>query len=304
MVPSDQCIEQIINREQKCHGGITGYSTSPGTVQRWVLTSHTLAKCSSKLEDDLLISAKPTRPKDLGPSRMKFDEQAVTRAYDVLLSWGNPFLYKESLVHMCSGVTATASVEDDLIRAEEKVLSACKRFVKERLQSSTVSFYNRIQRQSLSTFKNMTVKKICKAKEKSVIIAAERSIFAKLLVIAKNREGISLKEVLSYSLSPIPCSLALPDGGLVKTVKSKLLGAIEKSVITIPNEVPPNCAMVYDGMVLLQQLENIQLTTFGDVSEFLLKRILQIPSSRVYFVTDQYKNDSIKGYERSRREAT
>ena len=53
-------------------------------------------------------------------------------------------------------------------------------------------------------------------------------------------------------------------------------------------------------MVILQQLQNVQLSTFGDVSEFILKRIL-LEFSTVYFVTDQYKEISIKGYERSRR---
>ena len=50
-VPSDQCIEQTINREQKGHGGIKGYSTSVGTIQRWEAILHrsvclTLNTCS------------------------------------------------------------------------------------------------------------------------------------------------------------------------------------------------------------------------------------------------------------------
>ena len=42
---SDQCIEQTVNREQKCRGGISSFSTSDGTVQRWTLTSHCVAQC-------------------------------------------------------------------------------------------------------------------------------------------------------------------------------------------------------------------------------------------------------------------
>ena len=33
-------IEQTINRDQKGLGGIIGISTSTGSVQRWVLSSH------------------------------------------------------------------------------------------------------------------------------------------------------------------------------------------------------------------------------------------------------------------------
>lgn len=125
-------------------------------------------------------------------------------------------------------------------------------------------------------------------------------MFGRLLAIARNRDGLSLKEILCYSLSPIPWALGLPDGGLVKTVKSKLLEALESHVSDSICETPSDAAHIFDGMVLLQQLENVKLTTFGDVSEFILKRIM-LRSSVVYFVTDQYKTESIKSYERKRR---
>lgn len=120
-------------------------------------------------------------------------------------------------------------------------------------------------------------------------------MFGRLLAIARNRDGLSLKEILCYSLSPIPWAL-----GLVKTVKSKLLEALESHVSDSICETPSDAAHIFDGMVLLQQLENVKLTTFGDVSEFILKRIM-LRSSVVYFVTDQYKTESIKSYERKRR---
>ena len=164
MIPSDQSIEQTINREQKCHGGITGYSTSPGTVQRWVLTSHTVSKCFSKLESDLLISSKSSRPKDIGPARIAFDENAVQRTYEILASWGNPFNFRQSLVHLFSGVEAALDVQRDLLTAEESGQSALMSFVTDRIQSNNVSFYDRIKRLSLKTFKSMAVKKVCMAK--------------------------------------------------------------------------------------------------------------------------------------------
>lgn len=76
----------------------------------------------------------------------------------------------------------------------------------------------------LKTFKDTKVKKAVQAKDRAVTIAAERSLFAKLLIIARTRSSVSLQTVLQYSLSPIPWSLGLADGGLVKTCKSKLFG--------------------------------------------------------------------------------
>lgn len=52
-------------------------------------------------------------------------------------------------------------------------------------------------------------------------------------------------------------------------------------------------------MVLLQQTQRVPLETFGDLSEYLITRILT-----VYFVTDRYLPDFIKSYERTRRGVT
>lgn len=57
---------------------------------------------------------------------------------------------------------------------------------------------------------------------------------------------------------------------------------------------------IFDGMVILQQMTKIALPTFGDISEYLIKRILK-SSSVAYFVTDQYLPGSVKSFEREQR---
>ena len=66
---------------------------------------------------------------------------------------------------------------------------------------------------NLKTFASMKVKKQIKIKGKNVTLSLERNIFGRLLAIAKDREGLSLRKVLTYSLSPIPWCFGLPDGG-------------------------------------------------------------------------------------------
>ena len=58
---------------------------------------------------------------------------------------------------------------------------------------------------------------------------------------------------------------------------------------------------IVDGMVILQQMEKVSLSSFGNVSEYLLRKIMSDQSKTVYFVTDQYTDGSIKSYERARR---
>ena len=52
-------------------------------------------------------------------------------------------------------------------------------------------------------------------KGKEVIIRADHSPFGRLLII-REKHGISMKEVLQYSLGPIAWSLATPDGYIFK----------------------------------------------------------------------------------------
>ena len=167
----------------------------------------------------------PTKPKDLGRARRELDNDAVRRAYEVLQNWGNPFDdSRSSLINICSGIEASPEIKSDLLTAEAVSESCFESFWTDRIQSSNVPFYDPIKKLKLKSFTNLRVKKIINLKSKTLTIAAERSMFARLLIVARSRESLSLKEILIYSLSPIPWSLGLPDGGLVKTPKSKLLG--------------------------------------------------------------------------------
>ena len=83
MIASDQCIEQTINREQKCRGGITGFTTSVCTVERRVLISHVTSKALSKIRENLGIGKEKTVHKDIGSGRIAFDEACAVRPYEV-----------------------------------------------------------------------------------------------------------------------------------------------------------------------------------------------------------------------------
>ena len=87
----------------------------------------------------------------------------------------------------------------------------------------------------------------------------------------------------------------------MKTDKSKLLTAVENDIPPI-SALPNNCATVVDGMVIIRQMDVTKMSTFGDFSKCILERVLKMGNRHcIYFVTDQYKPNSIKGYERCRR---
>jgi hypothetical protein len=63
---------------------------------------------------------------------------------------------------------------------------------------------------------------------------------------------------------------------------------------------PSNIVHIYDGMVLFQKLPPT-LTTFGDISDYILQKLLHSDSTYSFLVTDQYLPQSIKSIERERR---
>ena len=270
---SDQCIEQTINREQKGQGGIKGYSTSVGTIQRWVLTSHVASKCLSNFENMLSFKKIDQLPKDIGASQIKYDNKQIENAYLMISSWGDPFLYRETLINICFGLEAPENIQMDLLNPLEKGKQELDNFLKLRLQTCEISFFSPIKQLKLKTFKDTLIKRMCK-----------------LLIIAQQRREISMREVLKYSAGPLPWSFALPGGGLVKTDTSKLL-AVENDIPPV-SALPDNCASVVDGMVIIRQMDVSRMSTFSDFSKCILERVLKM-------VTGQ--QNSIKGYERSRR---
>ena len=136
-IPSDQVIEQTINREQKCAGRIIGFSTSEGTVQPWSLTSHVAAKCQSRLEESLGMDSDKSVTKDLAEKRIFHDENCSLRGYDLVKEWRTPFKENTSLIHLCSGLECNAEIQFDMVNAEQKGKEALVDFIENCIESAT-----------------------------------------------------------------------------------------------------------------------------------------------------------------------
>ena len=150
----------------------------------------------------------------------------------------------------------------------------------------------------LLTFESTEKKAASKPKGITVALRSDRDTFARLLLIQKDRD-IDLKETLQFELTPLPLPLANANGTLSKTVKSKLLAELSKSIpqVTLLLE---NTVSIFDGMVLFQKLPST-LVTFGDIGDYLLQKIYKNPSRIAFFLTDFYMPFSIKSIEQKRR---
>ena len=123
-----------------------------------------------------------------------------------------------------------------------------------------------------------------------------------MIVIAEARQ-LSMKEVFSHPLGPLPWSLAAPDGSLKKTAKSSLAKELQKDAPAVEN-LPPQSACIIDGMAMVQRLKGDQ-KTFREVADMLLAMALRegAGSARIDAVFDDYRKVSIKNAEREKRGA-
>ena len=75
--------------------------------------------------------------------------------------------------------------------------------MEERLVKSVVEFFDPITKNNLKSFGTMAKQVKVKLKNREISIKADRSLFARLIVMAQNR-SFSMRGVLSYSLGPLP----------------------------------------------------------------------------------------------------
>ena len=82
-----------------------------------------------------------------------------------------------------------------------------------------------------------------------------------------------MRDVLSYSLGPLPWSIALADGSLVKNNKAKLLQFSEKDMLPLDITVATGATWIIDEMALLQSLKNVPVT-FKEIANTVLKALM------------------------------
>ena len=302
-MPVDQTIEQTLNRSTKTKGGIVGFSLRKGAVQRWMITAHSRAafvdKCrkmsTGEDEDQRRIH------KETGSARMKRDDEDVKKVIEVISNWRNPFEPSEELSSISSGYVTSKSTKQDLLQAKEKGATALTAFVEERIITNSTGIFETLPKLKLGSFRDTHKKTSVTAGDKNVMIRADRNLFARLLVIGQSRQ-MDLRYLLTHELGPLPWSLALPDGSLVKTNKASLSMLLENGLECLPSLPDQTTAVIIDAMAMLQTLVRVP-DRFSELAEMVMTRILieAGEAERIDFVGDQYPVISIKNTERNKR---
>lgn len=110
-------------------------------------------------------------------------------------------------------------------------------------------------------------------------------------------EALNLDELMRYSLTPVPHSLATSDGFFNKTNKAAMLHFLmDDASEDVP--YPKEALYIQDGNALFHALMNLP-PTFGEICLQVLDQM--VAKKNFVFSTDSYHADSIKAQERLRR---
>ena len=157
-----------------------------------------------------VVVQEPTH-QELCTSSIKHSEEAVQRVLAHLQSWSNPFVPSEALVSLSSEVQVRPNVAADLLDAHKTGKAAMKSFFQKCLIGDEFGFFDRLTALKLKTFNSLL--KVARVSEggAQAVIHADRSLFARLAVVAQNRD-LDMRDVLSYEFGLLPWSIATPDG--------------------------------------------------------------------------------------------
>ena len=133
-VPTDQALEQSINREAKSQGGVVGYTLRKGTLLRWLLTRHTTGEYAESFKQ--MCTHKSKNPhEELGSTRIGKDQRDVQAIKDfVKEQCQDPFDIEnvpDTLANITSGQVASKEVEESMKGVPEKGEDLLNQFIKE-----------------------------------------------------------------------------------------------------------------------------------------------------------------------------
>ena len=136
MLPPDQVIEQTINKDQKSPCGIIAYTISTGSIQRWVFSSHVIAKINADFQNSIDVVQSSNSVKDLGKKRKLYDEQKVQDCCNLFANCNNPYQFSEELVSINSGVAVAAEIKEDLLKNNDVGKKCLKNFIDKRIKKN------------------------------------------------------------------------------------------------------------------------------------------------------------------------
>ena len=299
--PIDLTLEQTINADAASQRtGIGALTNSISARQRWTDSHFVRTEIISHVLEDLSMTKKEDVSQDLKSSQIKRNSQdlaAITTSIEEMM---NPFsddIDKNTLYNIGTGKSASKETTEFLLSLVKTGSDLREKFLNECI-SNPKRFEESISRRKIKNFATEAgIHKIRGPDQKVVAVSMVRDIFGSILYLSLQKK-VDMAEVLKYPLTPVPLSLSHVDGTMQKTTKASLMKHLESKVVT-NNPTRVDCTII-DAMFFLHLQFDLP-TTFGEISQYLLKKICQTKSDTIHFVFDKTVSPSIKDCERDKR---
>lgn len=293
----DHAHEQV-NAMVKGEGGAVGLTENPSALRRWMIAGPEVARMVHEFERSAL--AESQKHHEQTPAIQREFHKDVSNVVSNFHAMGNPFAEEsEDLFTIHTKDVMNSSVVDTVKNVVTLGEEQYQVFVKERFVERRKSVTEKLNKNSLATFKTGKHKVSSKDKAKVQTLKQDCALFSRLYIASQNRSG-DLDDFFKYENQPWPPSLAQA-GNLRAGNKADLIKCIE---LTTDVQSPTPDVIILDGAVIVQMLSPGTSETFEEYAQivFLPYVLKQLHSAeRVDLVWDVYKEDSLKKATREKR---
>ncbi|XP_032229946.2 uncharacterized protein LOC5505744 [Nematostella vectensis] len=226
---------------------------------------------------------------DLSNAVRARQESNIEQLATSIRNFTNPFLSDSSdLFNIATKVVMPDKVKEDLCQQSTVGTQLLSRFVEERVTTATQSIWHPMKKRKLDTWKSAT--KIIRVKAKVIELKEDRSLFARMSLVAKSRPEIDMKEAVGeFEFNVVPKSMFAQDGSVLHcSCKSALMAILEKvantgaSSNTAELEIHPPIqegtrmkVSIVDGMAEVQALDKPSwIKNCSQLADHFLERVL------------------------------
>ena len=200
------------------------------------------------------------------------------------------------LVALATKDVAGEDISKELLSAEGKGKLLLIEYTEQRLKEKKVGFFYTIKKQNSKTFATLYKVPMAGKQSEKKLLKADRKLLQRLFNAACSGRSVQTADVLKYELSPVPLSLAKPDGQMNTTSKSDLLFLLTTAMgIETPADISESdmqtCVLI-DGHAKIQAHGKPQgCSSFGDYADAFVTSVfkhLRHTTTRVDVTFDRY----------------
>ena len=228
---ADNALEHV-NRPMKVSGGLVGITLNPNARSNYFLIVPELARLAEKAKEMSGMSACKTEKHyhSLSTAVRARQEKNIEQLATSFRDFTKPFLDESSdLFNIATKVVMSDKVKEDLCQ-QSAAGTQLSSFVEERVTTGTYSIWYPMKKRKLNTWKSATKVIRVKANDKVIELKEDRSLFARMSLVAKSRPEIDINEgVGEFQFNVVPKSMFAPDSSMLHcSCKSDLMAILEK----------------------------------------------------------------------------